>query len=90
MTILCECNASIHDSLFNQSEDWVSNPRTTNMGSRRNPIYILDDDMRDVGRKDISLGIITENIDMMGSNTSQLLGKRICEERESDRTDVCC
>ena len=22
----------------------VSNPRTTNMGSRRNPIYVLDDD----------------------------------------------
>ena len=26
--------------------------------------------VRDVGRKDISLGIETENIDMMGSNTS--------------------
>ena len=25
--------------------------------------------MRDVGRKYISLGIVTENIDMMGSNT---------------------
>ena len=57
----------------------------TNMGSRRNPIYILDDDkvlmtrynVRDVGRKDISLGIVTENINMMGSNTSQLSGKRI-------------
>ena len=34
-------------------------------------------DARDVGRKDISLGIVTENIDMMGSNMSQLLGKRI-------------
>ena len=44
MTILCECNASIHDLLFDQSEDQVSNPRTTNMGSRRNPIYVLDDD----------------------------------------------
>ena len=32
---------------------------------------------RDVGRKDISLGIVTENIDMMRSNTSQLSGKRI-------------
>ena len=57
----------------------------TNMGSRRNPIYILDDDkvlmtrydVRDVGRKDISLGIVTKNIDMMWSNTSQLSGKRI-------------
>ena len=29
--------------------------------------------MRDVGRKDISLGIVTENIDMMGSNTSQIV-----------------
>ena len=37
-------NISIHDSSFDQSEDRVSNPRTTNMGSRRNPIYILDDD----------------------------------------------
>ena len=37
-------NISIHDSLFDQSEDWVSNPRMTNMGSRRNLIYILDDD----------------------------------------------
>ena len=34
-------------------------------------------DVRDVGRKDISLGIVTENINMMGSNMSQLLGKRI-------------
>ena len=34
-------------------------------------------DVRDVGRKDISLGIVTENINMMGSNTFQLLGKRI-------------
>ena len=34
-------------------------------------------DARDVGRKDISLGIVTESIDMMGSNTSQLSGKRI-------------
>ena len=73
---------SIHDSSFNQSEDQVSNPRTTNMGSRRNPIYVLDDDevqynARDVGRKDISLGIVTESIDMIGSNTSQLSGKRI-------------
>ena len=34
-------------------------------------------DVRDVGRKDISLGIVAENIDMMGSNMSQLLGKRI-------------
>ena len=34
-------------------------------------------DVRDVGRKDISLGIVTETIDMMGRNTSQLLGKRI-------------
>ena len=67
-------NISIHKLLFNQSEDWVSNPRTTNMGSRRNPIYVLDDD---VGKKDISLGIETENINMMGSNTSQLSGKRI-------------
>ena len=25
-------------------------------------------DVRDVGRKDISLGIVTENTDMMGSN----------------------
>ena len=32
-------------------------------------------DVRDVGRKDISLGIVTENIDMI--NTSQLSGKRI-------------
>ena len=40
-------------------------------------------DARDVGRKDISLGIVTENIDMMGSNTSQLSG------RESDGTDIC-
>ena len=38
-------NISIHNSLFNQSEDQVSNPRTTNMRSRkRNPIYVLDDD----------------------------------------------
>ena len=44
MTILCECNASIHDSSFNQSEDQVSNPRTTNMGLRKNLIYVLDDD----------------------------------------------
>ena len=44
MTILCECNASIHDSLFNQSKDQVSIPRMTNMVSRRNPIYVLDDD----------------------------------------------
>ena len=66
-------NILIHDLSFNQSKDQVSNPRTTNMGLRRNPIYILDDDVRDVGRKDISLGIVTENIDMMGSNTSQLL-----------------
>ena len=44
MTILCGCNASIHDSLFNQCKDRVSNPRTTNMGSRRNLIYVLDDD----------------------------------------------
>ena len=73
-------NISIHDWSFDQSEDWVSSPRTTNMGSRRNPIYVLDDDevqLRDVGRKDISLGIVTKNIDMMGSNMSQLLGKRI-------------
>jgi hypothetical protein len=34
-------------------------------------------DVRDVGRKGISLGIVTENINMMGSNKSQLLGKRI-------------
>ena len=34
-------------------------------------------DARDVGRKDISLGIVTKNINMMGSNTSQLSGKRI-------------
>ena len=34
-------------------------------------------DVRDVGRKDISLGIVTENNDMMGSNTSQLSGKGI-------------
>ena len=34
-------------------------------------------DVRDVGRKDISLGIVTKNINMMWSNTSQLLGKRI-------------
>ena len=34
-------------------------------------------DVRDVERKDISLGIVTENINMTGSNTSQLLGKRI-------------
>ena len=34
-------------------------------------------DVRDVGRKDISLGIVTKNIDMMGSNTFQLSGKRI-------------
>ena len=33
--------------------------------------------VRDVGRKDISLGIVTENIDMIGSNTSQLSRKRI-------------
>ena len=33
--------------------------------------------VRDVGRKDISLGIVTEKIDMMGSNMSQLSGKRI-------------
>ena len=32
--------------------------------------------VRDVGRKDISLGIVTGNIDTMGSNTSQLSGKR--------------
>ena len=37
-------NISIHDSLFDQSEDQVSNPRTTNMGSRRNLIYVLNDD----------------------------------------------
>ena len=37
-------NVSIHDWSFDQSKDRVSNPRTTNMGSRRNPIYILDDD----------------------------------------------
>ena len=37
-------NISIHNLSFNQSEDWVSNPRTTNMGSRRNPIYVLADD----------------------------------------------
>ena len=30
-------------------------------------------DARDVGRKDISLGIVTKNIDMMGS----IAGKRI-------------
>ena len=52
------------------------------MGSRRNPIYVLDDDevqynARDVGRKDISLGIVTESIDMMGNNMSQLSEKRI-------------
>ena len=34
-------------------------------------------DVRDVGRKDILLGIVTKNINMMGSNTSQLSGKRI-------------
>ena len=34
-------------------------------------------DVRDVGRKDISLRIVTGNIDIMGSNMSQLLGKRI-------------
>ena len=33
--------------------------------------------VRDVGRKDISLGIVTGNIDMMEDNTSQLSGKRI-------------
>ena len=33
--------------------------------------------VRDVGRKDISLGIVTKSIKMMGSNTSQLSGKRI-------------
>ena len=73
-------NISIHNSLFDQSKDRVSNPRTTNMGSRRNPIYILNDDevrCEDVGRKDISLGIVTKNINMMWSNTSQLSGKRI-------------
>ena len=37
-------NISIHDLSFDQSEDWVSNPRMTNMGSRRNPIYVLNDD----------------------------------------------
>ena len=44
MTILCECNASIHDLLLDQSEDWVSNSRTTTIGSRKNPIYVLDND----------------------------------------------
>ena len=33
-----------HNLSFNQSEDRVSNPRMTNMGSRRNLIYILNDD----------------------------------------------
>ena len=37
-------NILIHNLSFNQSEDRVSNPRMTNMGLRRNPIYILDDD----------------------------------------------
>ena len=37
-------NISIHNSSFDQSKDRVSNPRMTNMGSRRNPIYVLDDD----------------------------------------------
>ena len=37
-------------------------------------------DARDVGRKDILLGIVTENINMMGSN---------CQGRESDGTDIC-
>ena len=29
-------NISIHNLSFDQSKDWVSNPKTTNMGSRRN------------------------------------------------------
>ena len=33
--------------------------------------------LADSGVKDISLGIVTKSIDMMGSNTSQLSGKRI-------------
>ena len=37
-------NISIHNWSFDQSEDQVSNPRMTNMGSRRNPIYVLNDD----------------------------------------------
>ena len=37
-------NILIHNLSFNQSEDQVSNPRTTNMGSRGNLIYVLDDD----------------------------------------------
>ena len=37
-------NISIHNSLLDQSKNQVSNLRMTNMGSRRNLIYVLDDD----------------------------------------------
>ena len=46
-------------------------------GTRSTFSMMMRYDVRDVGRKDISLGIVTESIDMMGSNTSQLSGKRI-------------
>src|SRR5580692_9906312 len=81
-------NVSIHDWSFDQSEDRVSNPRTTNMGLRRNPIYVLDDDeVRCEGcwEKDISLGIVTENINMMWGAI-----RPNCRGRESDGTDICC
>ena len=39
---------------------------------------------RDVGRKDISLGIVTKGIDMIGAIRPNGQG------RESDGTDICC
>ena len=46
-------------------------------GTRSTFSMMMRYNVRDVGRKDISLGIVTENIDMMGSNMSQLSGERI-------------
>ena len=67
-------HCSIKAKIGYQTPEW---PTWDREGTQSTFSMMMRYNVRDVGRKDISLGIVTENIDMMGSNTSQLLGKRI-------------
>ena len=65
---------SIKAKIGYQTPEW---PTWDQEGTQSTFSMMMRYDVRDVGRKDISLGIVTKNINMMWSNTSQLLGKRI-------------
>ena len=73
-------NISIHNWSFDQSKDQVPAPERPTWdreGTRSTFLMMMRYNARDVGRKDILLGIVTKNINMMRSNMSQLSGKRI-------------